>query len=380
MYLRSLHLRYFRNYVDQAIALSAPKTILVGDNAQGKTNVLEAVELLATLKSHRASRDRELVSDRAEKGAILAEIERLGTSHELAVELRSQGRRTVRADGQVMRRRVDFLGQVNAVSFSSRDLDVVRGGPGERRTWLDGILVQLEPVYADLLDQYKQVLRQRNALIKAWDDSAETANLSAWDSQLVVTGTRVMRRRARLLARLQPLAARWHQRISGDREVLELAYRPQVPLEDVRSDGQTIQTQFWQEIRAKDAAERARGTSLVGPHRDEVHLSINRTPAREYGSQGQQRTLVLALKLAEVELIEQVVGDVPLLLLDDVLAELDLHRQNQLLDAIADKVQTLVTTTHLGTFDARWLDAAQIIRVEAGRLHAAASHSHSHRV
>ncbi|MEM9511324.1 MAG: DNA replication/repair protein RecF [Cyanobacteria bacterium P01_E01_bin.48] len=380
MYLRSLHLRYFRNYVDQAIALSAPKTILVGDNAQGKTNVLEAVELLATLKSHRANRDRELVSDRAEKGAILAEIERLGTSHELAVELRSQGRRTVRADGQVMRRRVDFLGQVNAVSFSSRDLDVVRGGPGERRTWLDGILVQLEPVYADLLDQYKQVLRQRNALIKAWDDSAETANLSAWDSQLVVTGTRVMRRRARLLARLQPLAARWHQQISGDREVLELAYRPQVPLEDVQSDGQTIQTQFWQEIRAKDAAERARGTSLVGPHRDEVHLSINRTPAREYGSQGQQRTLVLALKLAEVELIEQVVGDVPLLLLDDVLAELDLHRQNQLLDAIADKVQTLVTTTHLGTFDARWLDAAQIIRVEAGRLHAAASPSHSHRV
>ncbi|MEO0854420.1 MAG: AAA family ATPase, partial [Cyanobacteria bacterium J06648_11] len=133
MYLRSLHLRSFRNYVDQAIALSAPKTILVGDNAQGKTNVLEAVEILATLKSHRANRDRELVCNQASQGAIFAEIERLGTSHELQVELRSQGRRTVRADGQLMRRRVDFLGQINAVSFSSQDLELVRGGPRYRR-------------------------------------------------------------------------------------------------------------------------------------------------------------------------------------------------------------------------------------------------------
>lgn len=368
MYLRSLHLRYFRNYVDQAIALSAPKTILVGDNAQGKTNVLEAVELLATLKSHRANRDRELVHNQTDKGAILASIERLGTSHELAVELRSQGRRTVRADGQVMRRRVDFLGQVNAVSFSSQDLDLVRGGPGERRTWLDGILVQLEPVYADILDQYRQVLRQRNAAIKAQFEGTTQPDLSAWDAQLVATGTRVMRRRARLLQRLQPLAVQWHQRISGDREVLALAYQPQVSLVDILADMQPIQSQFWQEIEAKRSAEQARGTSLVGPHRDEVSLSIDRIPAREYGSQGQQRTLVLALKLAEVDLIEQVVGDAPLLLLDDVLAELDLHRQNQLLDAIADRVQTLVTTTHLGTFDARWLNSAQILHVKAGEL------------
>ncbi|MEO1132576.1 MAG: DNA replication/repair protein RecF [Cyanobacteria bacterium J06639_1] len=381
MYLRSLHLRYFRNYVDQAIALSAPKTILVGDNAQGKTNVLEAVEILATLKSHRANRDRELVHNQAARGAISAEIERLGTSHELQVELRSQGRRTVRADSQVMRRRVDFLGQVNAVSFSSQDLDLVRGGPGERRTWLDGILVQLEPVYADILDQYKQVLRQRNALIKAqFDRAGEAADLTAWDGQLVAAGTRVMRRRARLLERLQPLASQWHQKISGDREVLDLTYQPQVPLTDVRADIQAIQTTFWDEIQIKSAAERARGTSLVGPHRDEVNLSIDGIPAREYGSQGQQRTLVLALKLAEVELIEQVIKDEPLLLLDDVLAELDLHRQNQLLDAIADKIQTLVTTTHLGTFDARWLNSAQIFNVESGHLSAADIPTHLLRV
>lgn len=183
-----------------------------------------------------------------------------------------------------------------------------------------------------------------------------------------------MRRRARLLQRLGPLANHWHQAISGGRETLTLAYRPQVPFADEQTNPiptlspEQVQALFLQEIQAKAAAELALGSSLVGPHRDDVDMSINDTAARAYGSQGQQRTLVLALKLAELELIEQVIGEPPLLLLDDVLAELDLHRQNQLLDAIQNRVQTLVTTTHLGSFDARWLSAAQIFQVQGGQL------------
>lgn len=370
MYLRSLHLRHFRNYRDQEITFDAPKTILVGENAQGKTNLLEAVELLATLRSRRASRDRELVYQEERQAQIAATVERLGVAHELVMELRSSGRRSLKVDGQVLRRQADFLGQVNAVVFSSLDLELVRGAPETRRHWLDGVLLQLEPVYLGLVEQYRQILRQRNALLKQDPAAAgdKFSQMAFWDAQLATTGSRIMRRRARLLQRLEPLAAHWHQAISGGRETLSLTYRPQVPLADPQASPEVIQAQFLAEIRAKAAAEHSLGSSLVGPHRDEVELCINGVAARAYGSQGQQRTLVLALKLAELELIEQVVRDPPLLLLDDVLAELDLHRQNQLLEAIQERVQTLVTTTHLGSFDAGWLKAAQILQVQGGQL------------
>lgn len=370
MYLRSLHLRHFRNYRDQEITFDAPKTILVGENAQGKTNLLEAVELLATLRSRRASRDRELVYQEERQAQIAATVERLGVAHELVMELRSSGRRSLKVDGQVLHRQADFLGQVNAVVFSSLDLELVRGGPEARRNWLDGVLLQLEPVYLGLVEQYRQILRQRNALLKQDPAAAgdKFSQMAFWDAQLATTGSRIMRRRARLLQRLEPLAAHWHRVISGGRETLTLTYRPQVPLPDPQASPEVIQAQFLAEIRAKAAAEHSLGSSLVGPHRDEVELCINGAAARAYGSQGQQRTLVLALKLAELELIEQVVRDPPLLLLDDVLAELDLQRQNQLLEAIQERVQTLVTTTHLGSFDASWLKAAQILQVQGGQL------------
>ena len=367
VYLRSLSLKNFRNYASQQVEFSSPKTILVGENAQGKSNLLEAIAVLSTLKSHRAVRDREFVRQGETTGNVVAIVDRLGTLHELAIDVRQQGRRSLRLDGQTIRRRAEFLGQLNAVTFSSLDLDLVRGSPSIRRDWLDGILLQLEPIYADIWDRYRQVLKQRNALLKV-PDSLDASSLAAWNAELVAAGTRVIRRRARLAQRLQPLAERWHREISGDREVLTLTYAPQVEIVISDATVEDVQAQFWQELQEKVAAERTRGTSLVGPHRDDVQLQINGNPAREYGSQGQQRTLVLSLKLAELELIETVVGDTPLLLLDDVLAELDLQRQDRLLDTISDRIQAIVTTTHLGTFDARWLDSAQIMSVEQGHL------------
>ncbi|MGK7911204.1 MAG: DNA replication/repair protein RecF [Synechococcus sp.] len=367
MYLRSLSLTNFRNYTNQQVNFSSPKTILVGENAQGKSNLLEAVEVLATLKSHRAGRDREFVRQGETAGNVVAIVDRLGTRHELAIDVRQQGRRLLRLDGQTIRRRVEFLGQLNAVTFSSLDLDLVRGSPSTRRDWLDGILLQLEPIYVDILDRYRQVLKQRNALLKA-PDTLDESSLTAWNAELVAAGTRVIRRRARLAERLQPLAERWHREISGNRETLILTYAPQVEIAPSTVTVEEVQACFWQELEKKVGAERARGTSLVGPHRDDVLLNINGNLAREFGSQGQQRTLVLSLKLAELELIEAVVGDAPLLLLDDVLAELDLQRQDRLLDTISDRIQTIVTTTHLGNFDARWLESAQVIAVKQGCL------------
>ncbi|MBE9167929.1 DNA replication/repair protein RecF [Pleurocapsales cyanobacterium LEGE 06147] len=377
MYLKNLHLRSFRNYIDQQVAFSAQKTILVGNNAQGKSNLLEAVELLATLKSHRANRDRELVREGAATGQIEAILERAYGVTELGLTFRKQGRRTAALNKESLRRQLDFLGTLNAVQFSSLDLELVRGTPESRRNWIDALLIQLEPVYAHILQQYERVLRQRNALLKAIrqqqeeqletsPNSPDVSQLQLWDEQLAAAGSRVTRRRARVLSRLAPIARAWHATISKQTEVLEIKYAPNIDWTE--DEPEKVQQAFRAKIERRRLAEQHQGKTVVGPHRDEIEFIIDQTPARYYGSQGQQRTLVLALKLAELKLIEEVVGEPPLLLLDDVLAELDPNRQNQLLNAIGDRFQTLITTTHIGSFDVQWLKDSQILTVEAGRI------------
>ena len=414
MYLKTLHLRQFRNYLDQKVAFDAPKTILVGNNAQGKSNLLEAVELLSTLKSHRVGRDRDLILDSKPIGQIDATLDRLTGAIDLSLTLRSQSRRTCKLNGEPLRRHLDFLSVLNVVQFSCLDLDLVRGGPEGRRNWIDRLVIQLEPIYAHILQQYNQILRQRNALLKqskeirkaefsqSFDkipflapESLEPENtedfpipnspfpipdsqspiksseLALWDAQLATAGARVIRRRDRILERLMPLARNWHSSISGSAEILDVKYDSNIEVgpELIAKDNlEGVRQAFLEKIQQRAIAEQFQGTTLVGPHRDDIIFTINNTPARQYASQGQQRTLVLALKLAELQLIEEVVGEAPLLLLDDVLAELDLSRQNQLLETIQERFQTLITTTHLGAFDAQWLRQSQILSVVGGQI------------
>ena len=415
MYLKTLHLRQFRNYLDQKVAFDAPKTILVGNNAQGKSNLLEAVELLSTLKSHRVGRDRDLILDSKPIGQIDATLDRQTGSIDLSLTLRSQSRRTCKLNGEPLRRHLDFLSVLNVVQFSCLDLDLVRGGPEGRRNWIDRLVIQLEPIYAHILQQYNQILRQRNALLKqsreirkaefsqSFDkipflspESPEPENtedfptphspfpipnsqspiksseLALWDAQLATAGARVIRRRDRILERLMPLARNWHSSISGSAEILDVKYDANIEVgsELIGKDNlEGVRQAFLEKIQQRAIAEQFQGTTLVGPHRDDIIFTINNTPARQYASQGQQRTLVLALKLAELQLIEEVVGEAPLLLLDDVLAELDLSRQNQLLETIQERFQTLITTTHLGAFDSQWLRQTQILSVVSGQIH-----------
>ncbi|MEG4227321.1 DNA replication/repair protein RecF [Microcoleus sp. N9_B2] len=422
MYLKTLYLRQFRNYFDQKVAFDAPKTILVGNNAQGKSNLLEAVELLSTLKSHRVSRDRDLILDSKPIAQIDATLERQTGAIDLSLTLRSQARRTLKLNGEPLRRHLDFLSVLNVVQFSCLDLDLVRGGPEGRRNWIDRLVIQLEPIYAHILQQYNQILRQRNALLKRskatrkaeFSDSFDkmrfigsetpedqniaefpmsnaqcppfdfaqgkmpnaqspipSSELALWDAQLATAGARVIRRRDRVLERLMPLARNWHRSISGSAEVLDVKYDANIEVgpELIAKDNlEGVRQAFLEKIQKRAIAEQFQGTTLVGPHRDDITFTINNTPARQYASQGQQRTLVLALKLAELQLIEEIVGEAPLLLLDDVLAELDLSRQNQLLETIQERFQTLITTTHLGAFDAQWLRQTQILSVVAGQI------------
>jgi DNA replication and repair protein RecF len=367
VYLNRLHLRHFRNYRDQEIIFSAPKTILLGDNAQGKSNLLEAVELLSTLKSHRVTRDRDLVLAGETESRISAQLTRKHGSIDLTLQIRDKGRRTAIVNQENLKRQLDFLGILNAVEFSALDLDLVRGTPETRRHWIDSLLFQIEPVYAHILHEYQRILKQRNSLLKQAEQRIlDSAELASWNHQLIITGTKVIRRRARIIDRLAPIANLWHTKISKNTEELIITYTPNIIA--IANTPESIYQAFVDRLEFRRIAEQSLGNTLVGPHRDEIELMINDTPAKSYGSQGQQRTLVLALKLAELELIEQIVGEPPLLLLDDVLAELDLTRQNQLLSVIEDRFQTLITTTHLGAFDAKWLDSSQILHVRSGRI------------
>ncbi len=377
MYIKSIYLKHFRNYQEQTLEFLTGKNIFLGENAQGKTNLLEALGLLSSLKTIRARRERDLIMHGENISQIASTIHRENAPVDLAITLRDNGRRTCTINGEISRRQIDFIGILNLVQFSSLDLDLVRGGPEQRRNWLDELLIQIEPIYAHILQQYNQVLRQRNALLKEVKKqglmlNSQRSELALWDAQLATLGACVTARRARALQRLAPIAETGHQAISGDSETLEVKYLPNVEaMQDptVRESAQQAGLAFLEKIQSRALAEQHQGTSLVGPHRDEIAFFLNRQPVRQFASHGQQRTLVLSLKLAELKLIEEVVGETPVLLLDDVLAELDPKRQQQLFQAIGDRFQTLITTTHLDHFAQQWIDSAQTFTVKGGQIY-----------
>jgi DNA replication and repair protein RecF len=336
---------------------------VVGRNGEGKSNLLEAVELLGSLRSHRSSNDRELIQHSQPRSRLRT----LTTGGDLLeVELRQRGGRQARRNGKVLERQHELLGSLRCVSFSALDLELVRGEPAQRRRWLDRVVLQLEPVYGELLARYGRLLRQRSQLLRrGLGHGDQQALLEAFDLQQAAIGTRLHRRRRRALQRLEPLAAAWQQQLSDGRELLSLHYRPGSQLPEPEDE------ERWRTALAAQLAEQRRdeqrlGQCTVGPHRDEVELLLGAQPARRFGSAGQQRTTVLALKLAELDLVSQVVGEPPLLLLDDVLAELDPGRQGLLLEAVGEGHQCLVSATHVEALSGGWRQRCQVVRMEAG--------------
>jgi len=376
MFLEQLNLDYFRNYIKEEIKFDSNKVVLLGDNAQGKSNILEAIALLSTLKSYRTNKDIDLIYHNRLYGQITAEIQNKYANYDLKITLPQKGRKQLTINQEKVKRNIDFLGILNTVLFSSLDIDLVRGAPEYRRNWVDNLLIQVEPIYFQVIKDYYHVLRQRNALLKQIKKQGFNhpdnipkniaLELVIWNEKLAQTASRVTRRRARVLKKIEPLAKFWHSQISAKTEKLHINYTPNVPWSE--DNPEIVQQTIQKEIEQKKILEINFGSTLVGPHRDEIEFIINDSVAKNYGSQGQQRTLVLALKLSELELIEQIVGESPVLLLDDVMAELDLKRQQQLLDCLGDRFQTIITTTHLNYFDQKLLDEAQIIQVRMGRL------------
>jgi DNA replication and repair protein RecF len=369
--LHRLELLHFRNIAGLELELQAPRLLVIGANGEGKSNLLEAVELLTSLRSHRCSSDPDLIRQGEPTSRLRA---RTSEGDQLELELRRRGGRRALRNGRSLERLIDLIGPLRCVGFSALDLELVRGEPAQRRQWLDRVVLQLEPIYGALLSRYGRLLRQRSQLLRRGLAPTErSALLDAFDQQMAMVGTRLHRRRGRALERLEPLAQLWQERLGGGKEVLELLYRSGTRLEaEATGTGEEVwRAALLDQLLQQRSEEERLGQCLVGPHRDEIELLLGGAPARRYGSAGQQRTLVLALKLAELDVVHAVVGEPPLLLLDDVFAELDPRRQNLLLEAVGNGHQCLVSATHLECFNGGWRSDAQVVRMRQGTLQSA---------
>ncbi len=342
--------------------LTEKRLLIIGSNGVGKSNLLEAVELLGSLRSHRASSDQDLINWDENKALLRATTLE---EESLELELRRKGGRHARRNGKNLIRQLDLIGPLRCVGFSALDLELVRGQPSLRRHWLDRVVQQLEPIYSDLISRYSKLLRHRSQFWRKLRNSStldSEALLDALDVQMALVSTRIHRRRRRALGHLQPLAAIWHERLSQGAESLELVYLPGSALEGEEAE-EPWRLSIEKQLMNQRPEEEKLGICRIGPHRDEVEFLLNGVVARRFGSAGQQRTLVLALKLAELELVGELYREPPILLLDDVLAELDPMRQLLLLEAVGERHQCLISATHLDAFEWDWQNQSQVLEV-----------------
>ena len=359
MELRRLELRNHRNYAHLDLVPGTGVNVFIGPNGQGKTNLLEAVAMLALSSSPRARRDIELVGPIGPGSRIGATVVAHGRDLEIAMALDVDGeraKRSIEVDG-VRRRGVDLPGHFRVTLFWPDDLGLVKAGPELRRRFLNQMLVQVEPGYARALSGLRRVLEQRNSLLKRIAAGEERQDsLEVWDAELVRYGSEIARARALAVAELQPVAARAHAEIAG-RERLEIAY--QGPPDEFAV---AVQKSLTDDLR--------RGVTTIGPHHDDLVIQLDGREARSYASQGQQRTAVVSLKLAEAELVANRTGERPVLLLDDVLSELDAERRGALLRRVADGGQVIVTSAEAGPFPPELISEARVWTVQSGRIEA----------
>lgn len=339
MIIKSIELSNFRNYESLDLDFDYGTNILYGNNAQGKTNILEAVSVSGTTRSHKGSKDKEMIRFSEEEAHIKTVVNKKDMDYQIDVHMKKNKTKGIAVNKVPLKKASELFGILNIVFFSPEDLNIIKNGPSERRRFLDSELCQLDKIYLSDLAKYNKILNQRNKLLKDMvfrPDLKET--LPIWDAQLIDYGKRIIKRRKSFVDELNEIVFDIHKQISGEKEELVLKYEPNID-----------DAFFHDELnRAKERDMRFCQTS-VGPHRDDMQFSVFDVDIRKYGSQGQQRTSALSLKLAEIELVKRNINETPVLLLDDVLSELDSSRQNYLLNSIHD-IQTIITCTGLDEF------------------------------
>ena len=333
--------------------------IIYGDNAQGKTNILESMYVCATSKSHRGSKDREIIRFDNDESHIKVNVKKNDMNYRIDMHLKKNKPKGIAVNGIPIKRAVELFGILNIVFFSPEDLNIIKNGPSERRRFIDMELSQLDKIYLDCLINYNKVVNQRNSLLKEYAFSGREdiiSSLDIWDIQLVKYGNDVIKSRKKFVKEINDLVKSIHTKLSGDREQLEIIYEPCVKEQDFESEL----------VRIRDRDLKFKCTN-IGPHKDDMCFLINGMDVRKYGSQGQQRTAALSLKLAEIELVKQIIHDTPVLFLDDVLSELDSRRQNFLLDSIGN-IQTMITCTGLDEFINNRFSINKIFKVVNGTV------------
>ncbi len=378
MFLKELNLSNFRNYKECRLNFFKNKTIFVGKNAQGKTNLLESIYYLSTLSSIRASNDNELILKGQEVAKISCVVNKYDTDIKLDVILNPPKKKVIKVNTLKKTRYSNFIGNLAIINFCINDLLLLRGNPSDRRKWIDDAIGQLYPAYRDRLSRYNKIRLQRSNLIKEYKGKAslnyyQQDFISVWNDQFIIAGSNLVHLRQKFLKEIQARAMEKHKHISYGDELLCIKYNSSVAgdfncLEDNVQPPGLIAELFEQNIKKKQKEELIRGQTLIGPHRDDISFFINDLEARQYASQGQQRTVVLALKLAELDFVENIIHDNPLLLLDDVLAELDKFRQQYLLDSLKKNTQTIITTVDVEKFDSDYLKDVDLYTVEAGTV------------
>ncbi|MGN0375310.1 MAG: DNA replication/repair protein RecF [Butyrivibrio sp.] len=357
MIIKSIDLKNFRNYEIEHIDFDEGTNIFYGDNAQGKTNILEAVYISGTGKSHKGSKDFELINFECEESHIKTIISRKNIDYRIDMHIKKNKAKGIAVNGIPVKKTLDLYGIVNIIFFSPEDLNIIKNGPAGRRKFMDMELCQLNRLYGNHLVNYNKSLDQRNRLLKDIyfrDDLKDT--LDIWDGQLVKYGVEIIRARRNFINKINSIIYDIHEKLSGGKEKLTISYEPSVSEEELE---RVLIRERERDIKMK--------VTQAGPHRDDIIFMINDVDIRKYGSQGQQRTAALSLKLAEIEIVKEITGDKPVLLLDDVLSELDSNRQNYLLNSIND-VQTIITCTGLDEFINNRFNINSIFKVINGQV------------
>ena len=355
MYIESIQLKNFRNYELLELDLDKGTNIFYGNNAQGKTNILEALYLCGTTKSHKGSKDREMIQFGEEDAHIRMMIKRNQLPYKIDMHLRKNKAKGIAINGIPIKKASELFGIVNMVFFSPEDLNIIKNGPGERRRFLDLELCQLDKIYLTDLAAYNRIINQRNKLLKdiyMRPDLKDT--LDIWDMQMVQYGKKIIEKRRAFIEELNEVIQDIHSNLTGGMEKLDIIYEPSCLSEDFET---VLSANREKDLKMK--------LTSSGPHRDDLCVMANGIDIRKYGSQGQQRTAALSLKLSEIYIVERKIKDTPILLLDDVLSELDSNRQTYLLKSIHD-IQTMITCTGLDDFISHQFEINRVFQVQAG--------------
>ncbi len=374
MFIKRLEIKNFRNYADISIDFNSQKILFIGKNAQGKTNLLEAIYYLSSLDSFRAKNDNELIKWNEQICNIKAVTEKYDIETDIEVTINPPNRKKLKVNGLNKNKSSEFISNITTVCFTTNDLLLLRGSPDDRRKWLDIAICQIFPAYLERLAKYNKIKTQKNNYLKnlKGNINADTSLLDIWNEQLAITGSNIIFIRLNFLYELQKIAKIKHKQIS-DTENLEIIYNSSI-IGDISAEkkfehnNDYILSCFTKELQEKKAEEIIRGQSITGPHRDDVSYLINNFEAKKYASQGQQRSIVLALKLAELALIKEKINVNAVLLLDDVLAELDDYRQNYLLNAIDDNTQTIITSVDTLNFREEYLNNVEIFEIKDNKI------------